>query len=421
MSAVEAVEHLRDAVEPVDADRLQIGAEHGFHRAFPAALDPQLLREPRALIERLGFQPLRDLAGCLAERRLLQGLGRDLHAHRGLPPGAQLVHGFRLLALAFARRRQFREQFLQFPLRLLPRRLDLRGLLAERLQRHRGTELAQLDALGLLALPLLQKLALLAFELFDARALHLRLALAERRGFGMAVPGLLPLGQSGLRLLERLARRLLVRVRAVETRNQGREFGRQRFDLRAVARHRVGEFARLCADDLQIRPLPLPQFARVLDVLLDPRHVGARFVIARLDRGERFRARRLVGADAFDFRLRRAQVRDHRVHRGLALPGRFAADRGFRIQALQAQRQQFRLQLALFLLQDLIASRGRRLALQVPDLLLDFLAQVVEAIEVLARMPDPVLGLAAPFLVAGDAGGLFEERAQIVRTRLDHA
>ena len=85
------------------------------------------------------------------------------------------------------------------------------------------------------------------------------------------------------------------------------------------------------------------------------------------------------------------------------------------IQTLQAQRQQLRLQLALLLLERLIAPRGRGLALQVADLLLDLLAQIVQPVQVLAGMGDPALGLAAPLLVARDAGRFLEECAQIVR------
>ena len=86
-----------------------------------------------------------------------------------------------------------------------------------------------------------------------------------------------------------------------------------------------------------------------------------------------------------------------------------------RIETLQAQRKHLRLQFALLFLQRLIAPRGGRLTLQMPDLLLDLLAQIIQAIEVLARLRDAALGLAAALLVARDAGRLLEERAQIIR------
>src|SRR5690606_17379578 len=49
----------------------------------------------------------------------------------------------------------------------------------------------------------------------------------------------------------------------------------------------------------------------------------------------------------------------------------------------------------------------------------DLLAQVGQALEVLARVLDPVLGLAAALLVLGDAGGLLQVHAQVLRARLD--
>src|SRR5690606_30153515 len=61
-----------------------------------------------------------------------------------------------------------------------------------------------------------------------------------------------------------------------------------------------------------------------------------------------------------------------------------------------------------------------RLAGQVLELLADFLAQVVEAVEILAGVADAVLGLAAPLLVLGDAGRLLEVDPQLLGLGLDH-
>ena len=94
---------------------------------------------------------------------------------------------------------------------------------------------------------------------------------------------------------------------------------------------------------------------------------------------------------------------------------------GLRLDLAQPEREQFRVQLALLLLERLVAAGGRGLALQVPELLLDLVAQVGETREVLARVPDAALGLAAALLVAGDAGGLLEERAHLVGPCLDDA
>ena len=56
---------------------------------------------------------------------------------------------------------------------------------------------------------------------------------------------------------------------------------------------------------------------------------------------------------------------------------------------------------------------------QVFELLFDFVADVLEALQVLPRGAHARLGFLAPFLVLGDAGGLFQVHAQIVRRGLD--
>ena len=87
---------------------------------------------------------------------------------------------------------------------------------------------------------------------------------------------------------------------------------------------------------------------------------------------------------------------------------------GAAVQLAQAQRQQLGGERALLLLQRLVAARGGGLALQVADLLVDLVAHVLQALEVLARIGDAALGLPAALLVAGDAGGLFDEGAHVL-------
>ena len=66
-------------------------------------------------------------------------------------------------------------------------------------------------------------------------------------------------------------------------------------------------------------------------------------------------------------------------------------------------------------------ARGRRLALQVADLLLDLVAQVLQALRFSRVSPDARLGLLAALLVTGDAGGLLHEGAHVLRARVDDA
>ena len=92
-----------------------------------------------------------------------------------------------------------------------------------------------------------------------------------------------------------------------------------------------------------------------------------------------------------------------------------------RVDFAQAQGQQFGRQPALGFLQGLVTARGRGLALQVADLLVDFVAHVLQALEVFARVGDARLGFLAALLVTRDAGGLFDEHAHVIGLRLDDA
>src|SRR5690606_17755453 len=70
-------------------------------------------------------------------------------------------------------------------------------------------------------------------------------------------------------------------------------------------------------------------------------------------------------------------------------------------------------------LEFLLSLGGARLRLQVVGLLLDLVAQIGEALEVLARMANPVLGLSTPLLARRDARRFLEKRAELFRLSLD--
>src|SRR5207253_6451529 len=91
------------------------------------------------------------------------------------------------------------------------------------------------------------------------------------------------------------------------------------------------------------------------------------------------------------------------------------------VEVPQAQRQELRGEASLLLLQRLVAPGGRRLTLQVPDLLLHLVAHVLEPLEILAGLGDARLGLLAPLLVARDTGGFLDEGAHVLALRLDDA
>jgi hypothetical protein len=56
-----------------------------------------------------------------------------------------------------------------------------------------------------------------------------------------------------------------------------------------------------------------------------------------------------------------------------------------------------------------------------PNLLIDLVAHVLQALEILARIRNPALGLLATFFIFGDARSLFDERSHVVGFRLDDA
>ena len=107
--------------------------------------------------------------------------------------------------------------------------------------------------------------------------------------------------------------------------------------------------------------------------------------------------------------------------RELAFAHRAVLHFGARIDLAQTQREQLGREAALGFLEHLVAARGRGLALQVADLLVDFVAHVLQALEVLARVGDARLGFLAAFLVTRDAGGFFDEGAHVIGLRLDDA
>jgi hypothetical protein len=207
-------------------------------------------------------------------------------------------------------------------------------------------------------------------------------------------------GQVRLRLFEQAAQ--LGQVRLVPVREQAR----------------LGVFG---VDSLEVCALPLPELAGVLQGLLGACDVGTGLVITPLYRGQGVGALHVRRSRTLDRRLRGAQVRDRRLRLRLALAGERMTARDVAVEVTDPERQQFRLELALALHVFLVAARDAGLPLQVADLLIHLLAQVVEPFEVLSRVRDAVLGLAAAVLVARDAGRLFDEGAHVLGASLDQA
>ena len=237
-----------------------------------------------------------------------------------------------------------------------------------------------------------------------------------------AFPLLLPARHRGFGFGEaRRPRPARLRARLVEARAH---FGERRFELGgelAVADPvQVGVLDAL-RDLLEFLPLARANFARVVDGLLGARDFGADLVVAALHFGEHRRLRVVLLSRTLDRGLDRALLRDRRLQREVALVQDCLARGRFALHFAQLEREQLRVRLPLLLLERLVAARRGGLALQVAQLLLDLVAQVAEAREVLARLRDAALGLLALLLVARDAGGFLEERAHVLGLRLDHA
>src|SRR6185437_410801 len=210
--------------------------------------------------------------------------------------------------------------------------------------------------------------------------------------------------------LQSLRRGGLRTLRALELGRGARDLRGKLGELALVALDVRAELGDAGAGIREIGALALPQLARVLDALLEARDLRPDLVIAALD-----------GRDALAGGRGGPLIRERRLHLELPRARRAVVDLRATVELPQAQREQLRRQAPLLVLQRLVAPRGRGLALQVPDLLLDLIAHVLQALEVLACLGNAALGLLAPLLVAGDAGGLLDEGAHVLGLRLDDA
>ena len=163
----------------------------------------------------------------------------------------------------------------------------------------------------------------------------------------------------------------------------------------------------------------LRQFALVGDLLFNPGKIGADAVHRRLRPIQGFVCGFAAAAAGFQFAFGFALFGNPLFKAGLLLRQGFA-------QALQLgiQRAEFQ-RLPLGVLDPALGlDRGVlfglfRLPRQMLQLLADFLAQVVEAVQVFAGVADAGFGLLATLLVLGDAGGFFQVHAQVLGPGLD--
>src|SRR6185437_4660639 len=242
-----------------------------------------------------------------------------------------------------------------------------------------------------------------------------------RRGLAaVRFPALLPRRMRGFGFGQCL-RRLRFRV------TQAARFGFRRgyrssqfFALGFVGLDVVGEFRPGAFGLFAVLLQPLQHFAMVLDLLFDAREFGADLVDLGLHRVHRFDVLLVRLAAGFDFGFEMTLRGQLAFQRGFGLAQGLPVRIQFRAHRAVVQGAQFGFAQRALFLQLLPAFGGARLPVQMIELLLDFLAHVLDAVEVLARGLDAAFGFLAAFLVTRDAGGFFQMDAQLFGPRFDN-
>ncbi len=263
------------------------------------------------------------------------------------------------------------------------------------------------------------QLPVLALHVIDACALHLsglgRLggALVERLPLGLpVVHGLLDFGQA---LRAQLRRRLKLLM-------PGHLLGQADLQLAQAGLVPDTVVLRLLERRLELAQLLAllgQAVAHELDRLLQARDVRADRVVTALHLVEPVVGLDVALALAVDLRLQAALSGQCGLHGRILLLDAPLVSPQLLVQATPAQGQQLGLQAALGLLVFLVFLGGRRLALEMAQLLLDLLAQVIEPLQVLPGMADSGLGLAPALLVLGDPRRFLQKQPQVLGPRLD--
>src|SRR5690606_34126821 len=284
---------------------------------------------------------------------------------------------------------------------LLVLRLDAGEGLGQRRQVERGALAGQLfaAALGLQAL---------AVEVVDTRALDV----AGARGLGLLagvrVVALLPVGQRGLGVAQGVLAHAVLFAQPFEPRLGFGDGFLQRLQARLVAVDVLADLGQrglgLVAGALQA----LGHLALVGDLLLDAGEVVADFVAFGLRLVERFHRLFAAHAAGLDLRLGLALLGDQLLQARLFLRQAFAQRGELLVEAAVFERLPLGVADLPLGLDRCVLLGLLRLPRQVLQLLADLVAQVGQAVEVLAGVADAGFGFLAPLLVLGDAGGLLQ-------------
>ncbi len=373
------------------------------------------------MLETARLEPVDDLALPLPQRGALQRLERDDAAFDFLRFAARGLRGLGEFALAAAFGLQRGDEFVHLlacSLVLLARCgfLAFQGC-------ERGGDVGRRQRAVFLggAVPLVQQAAQLVLHHFETGTL----GACGRRGLPQrlveAFPVFLPARHRGFGRREFGRGGLFGGARLLEARTH---FGQRRLEFGsklAVAHAVQVRVLDALRDLVEFLSLARADFTRVVDGLFGARDVGADLVVAPLHFGQHGRLRVVLLPRALDGGFDRPLLRQRGLQRKVTLAQDRLARARFALDFAQLEREQFGVRLPFFLLQRLVAARGGGLALQVTQLLFDFVTQVGQARQVFARLRDAAFRFLAALLVARDARGFLEEGAHVVGFRLDHA
>src|SRR3546814_215922 len=257
--------------------------------------------------------------------------------------------------------------------------------------------------------------------LFPYTTLFRSVAGTRRLGLrpGVCIPALLPVGQPGLGFAQGFLRGLVAGLQLRQfrfgRRDRTAQFHQPRFVAADVAADLGQRRLRLVARTLQA----LRHFALVGDLLFDPGQGAADLVNLGLGLVQGFAGFLAADAIVLDPALGLALFGDQLLQLRFILVELLAQALQARIEAAVLQRLPLRVLDPALGLDGLILLGLARLALEVLELLAYFVAQVGQALEVLAGVADTGFGFLAPLLVLGDAGGLLQVHAQVLGPGLD--
>ena len=405
-------------LEPADLERAHALAQRRLERGLPARFDVDLRPQPRQGVEAVLRQPGLELAFGLdlllqraqrvearAQIRLLRAFGVDAV----LPDAALVVQRRHLLAQLVEPRVGDREGRVGNGVLLLQ--------FGQPLRIGRG----ELMALGGEPVAARVELAVLVVEVAALGREHLNLLLHRGDLAALLVAGVLRRAQCVF---------------------QGRQVARLLLGLRGQQLALLAGRGDLPGDLFELEPgvglarqpllvlhrqfeQPLldarPALDHIADALLQPAHLERRLGQRTLVQVQ-FVARGVVpGADRLERGLAVAQLGGARLERvdglGDGLPDARLLAR--RVAVLQ-EPELVQLELARCL-QRAVPARDLGLLLELVQVAVEFAQDVFDAGEVLARVLQARLGLAAALLVLRDAGGLFEEQPQLLGLALDDA